>query len=184
MNTYIALLRGINVSGQKKIKMAVLKQMFEGLGFTSVATYIQSGNVVFNSEENDTLITSDVIKTAIKKEFGFDVPVLVLTHKQLAAIYQENPFSENLLNGEIEDKKMYFTILSDPPDPEAVTELIANNYGKEKFEITNKVVYFYAANGYGKTKLTNNFFEKKLKCSATTRNLKTVIKLVELSKLT
>ncbi|MEW7290095.1 DUF1697 domain-containing protein [Aquimarina sp. 2304DJ70-9] len=184
MKTYIALLRGINVSGQKKIKMIDLKGMLEDLGLTSVTTYIQSGNIVFKSKNTNTQILSDQIKKGISTKFGFDVPVLLLTPETLKDIYQKNTFSEGLLNGEIEDKKMYFTLLSASPDQEAVVELMAKDYEEEKFKITDKVVYFYAAKGYGKTKLTNNFFEKKLKCNATTRNLKTVIKLLELSKLT
>ncbi|GAA4275556.1 DUF1697 domain-containing protein [Aquimarina mytili] len=184
MKIYIALLRGINVSGQKKIKMIDLKAMLEGLRLTSVTTYIQSGNIVFKSEKKDTQILSDLIKNGISTRFGFDVPVLVLTPEILTNIYEENPFSDGLLSGEIEDKKMYFTLLSNPPDANAVAELMAKDFKEERFEITSKVVYFYAANGYGKTKLTNNFFEKKLKCDATTRNCKTVIKLLELSKLT
>ncbi len=183
MKIYIALLRGINVSGQKKIKMADLKVMFESLGFESVTTYIQSGNVVFKSGKDDPVLIGDTIKQGILKTFGYEVPVLVLTHEILTSIYQENPFLERLANEEIEEKKMYFTLLSNVPDISAVKELTSTSYGNEEFVITQKVVYFFAAHGYGRTKLHNNFFEKKLKCSATTRNLKTVIKLLELSNL-
>ncbi len=183
MKTYIALLRGINVSGQKSIKMAVLKTMFENIGFSSVTTYIQSGNIVFKSNQTDTVTLSGVIKKEIAKHFGFDVPVLVLTPETLTAIYNNNPFAERIEKNVIEDKKMYFTLLSSAPDTTLTTELSSYASKEEAFVITDKVVYFYAANGYGKTKLNNNFFEKKLKCSATTRNLKTVIKLLELSNL-
>ncbi len=184
MKTYIALLRGINVSGQKKIKMVDLKTMFEDLGFYSVVTYIQSGNVLFESRQEDQEdVLSNLIKKGIEKYFGFDVPVLVLKRDVLESIHTNNPFLKRLENHEIEDKKMYFTLLSGSPDPSAVEELQSNSYGEEEFVITSKVVYFFAVNGYGRTKLNNNFFEKKLKCSATTRNLKTVIKLLELSSL-
>ncbi len=181
MKTYIALLRGINVGGQKKIIMVELKNMFETLGFLSVTTYIQSGNIVFQSDRMDTNTLSVLIHNEIQKCFGFEVPVLVITPEALNDIYKNNPFLPRLESNEIEDKKMYFTLLSAPPDIEAVKELTANDYGEEEFVVTAKVVYFFAANGYGRTKLNNNFFEKKLKCSATTRNLKTVIKLLELS---
>ncbi len=181
MKTYIALLRGINVSGQKKIKMADLKLMFENLGFTSVSTYIQSGNVIFKSDKKETEIQRDIIKKEILKQFGFDVPVLILTSEIVTTIHQDNPFNERIEQGEIEDTKMYFTLLASAPDPEAIKTLESDNYGKEEFKITPNVVYFFAANGYGKTKLNNNFFEKKLGCNATTRNFKTIIKLLELS---
>lgn len=183
MKMYIALLRGVNVSGQKKIKMTALKAMFESLGFVSVTTYIQSGNVVFKSKKEDTIQIGNLITQGILKTFGYEVPVLVLTHEILKSIYQENPFLERITSSKIEEKKMYFTLLSYPPDTQAVEELEAASCDEEEFVITDKVVYFYAANGYGKTKLNNNFFEKKLKCNATTRNLRTVIKLLELSDL-
>ncbi|WP_271768917.1 DUF1697 domain-containing protein [Aquimarina algiphila] len=184
MKTYIALLRGINVSGQKKIIMADLKIMFEELGCTSVSTYIQSGNIVFQHKK-DMLTFTDIIKKEILTQFGFDVPVLVLTREMLTTIYDNNPFLKRLEAKEIEDKKMYFTLLSRMPDHKDIEDVESTTArsGNEEFVIAKDVVYFYAANGYGKTKLNNNFFEKKLQSTATTRNLKTVIKLLELSKL-
>ncbi|WP_438710980.1 DUF1697 domain-containing protein [Aquimarina muelleri] len=181
MKTYIALLRGINVSGQKKIKMADLKSMLENLGFTSVTTYIQSGNVIFMNEEKNTKDLSAIIEKEILKKFSFDVPVLVLTREGLMDIYENNPYLDRIKTEEIEDKKMYFTLLSTLPNFNGVQELLSNSYKPEEFEITDNTVYFFAANGYGKTKLNNNFFEKKLKSVATTRNLKTIVKLLELS---
>lgn len=183
MKTYIALLRGINVSGQKKIKMIDLKAMSEAIGLTSVTTYIQSGNIVFQSSIEDVKLLSSTIKDGIKDHFGFDVSVLVLTRGVLQKIHQYNPYAERLQSGEIEDKKMYFTLLSEEPEASAIEELTSTSYEPEEFVITKNVVYFFAANGYGKTKLNNNFFEKKLQQTATTRNLKTVIKLLDLSNL-
>lgn len=183
MKTYIALLRGINVSGQKKILMADLKSMFEDLGYSSVVTYIQSGNVIFKDEEIDSKVVSTVIKKEILKKFSFDVPVFVLTREDLVGIYVNNPYVDRIKTEEIEEKKMYFTLLSTLPNSDGVQEISSNSYEPEEFKITDKVVYFYAANGYGRTKLNNNFFEKKLKSVATTRNLKTVIKLLDLSEL-
>ncbi|AXT62504.1 DUF1697 domain-containing protein [Aquimarina sp. AD10] len=183
MKTYVALLRGINVSGQKKIKMADLTEALEKLGLFSVTTYIQSGNVIFQSEQNDVQFLSDLISKGIQQRFGFDVPVLVITPETLATIYQKNPFFDRLNKEEIETKKMYFTLLSTPPDEELVKELRSGFNGEEEFVITKNVVYLYVTAGYGKTKLNNNFFEKKLKSVATTRNLKTVIKLLDLSGL-
>lgn len=183
MNTFIALLRGINVSGQKKIKMAELKTLCESIGFSSVTTYIQSGNIVFDSEKPDITSITNTLYKAILDHFGFDVPVLVIKPKKLKEILQNNPYDQRIKQGEIEQNKMYFTLLANTPDLSVIDELNASSYAPEEFVITNKVVYFFAANGYGKTKLNNNFFEKKLKCSATTRNFKTVFKLLELSNL-
>ncbi len=184
MKTYIALLRGINVSGQKKIIMTDLKTMFEELGCISVRTYIQSGNVIFR-DEKDTETLTNMIKKEILTQFGFDVPVLVLTREALTSIYKNNPFLKRLKTKEIEEKKMYFTLLSKTPDVKNIEDLkeTTSRSENEEFVITQDAVYFYAANGYGRTKLSNNFFEKKLKSTATTRNLKTINKLLELSKL-
>ncbi len=181
MNTYIALLRGINVGGHKKIKMADLRLKLEELGFSAVITYIQSGNIVFKdpSENIDTLETK--IEKAIKKHFGFDVPVLIITHKILQKVLQHNPYIERLEKGEIEDKKMYFMLLCDQPDSIAVAELSKISFDPEEFIIAKNVIYLFAAIGYGKTKLHNNFFEKKLNIRTTTRNLRTLNKLLELS---
>lgn len=181
MNTYIALLRGINVGGHKKIKMADLKEVLRKLEFRDVVTYIQSGNIVFKdpSENIDALETK--IKAAIKKHFDFDVPVLIITHNTLQEILQNNPYAKRLEKGEIEDKKMYFMLLCDQPDPIAVSELSKVSFEPEEFLITKNAIYLFAANNYGKTKLHSNFFEKKLKCQGTTRNLKTLTKLLELS---
>ncbi len=184
MNTYIALLRGINVSGQKKIKMAELKTILEDIGLTSVTTYIQSGNIVFTYQETKLTILGGLISEAILKHYDFEVPVLVLTPKTLADIYKDNPFAKRIENEEIEGKKMYFTLLSSPPNSLNLEELTSQSHDSEEFVVTNKVVYFYAGNGYGKTKLNNNFFEKKLNSKATTRNLKTIYKILEISNLT
>jgi len=182
METYIALLRGINVSGQKKIKMVDLKVMFENIGFNSVITYIQSGNVIFESNKMDTKEISDTIENGIRAHFGYDVPVFIIAPKTLLMIYNNNPYTYLIEQEKLEGKKMYFTLLSGRPDISKVTEISKFCSEGEDFTITDKAVYFYAANGYGKTKLNNNFFEKKLNCTATTRNLKTVMKLLELSK--
>jgi uncharacterized protein (DUF1697 family) len=183
MKTYIALLRGINVAGQKKIKMSALKIMFEGLGCTSVTTYIQSGNIIFKYNIIDIEKLRNLIKKAIFTQFGFDVPVLVFTLETVQSIHDNNPFSERLKNGEIEEKYIFFTLLANEPDMMAVKELMSNSYGTEEFVINSKVVYFFAANGYGKTKLNNNFFERKLKSIATTRNLKTIVNILKFSHL-
>lgn len=180
MNTYIALLRGINVGGHKKIKMADLKETLIAAGFKNVVTYIQSGNVVFKDASEDMGMLQKKIKSAIKKRFGFEVTVVVITQDMLQDILLRNPFAEKLKNGLIEEKKMYFMMLCKSYDVSAVQELSAISFDLEEFVITKNVIYLFAANGYGKTKLNTNFFEKKLKCETTTRNLRTMNKLLDL----
>ncbi|HET8803051.1 MAG TPA: DUF1697 domain-containing protein [Aequorivita sp.] len=174
MKTYIALLRGINVGGQKKLKMADLKLLFEQLGFEAVTTYIQTGNVVFTAKEGASLAAR--ISKEIHTKFGFEVPVLIKTASEIENILANCPF------GNPKQEASYFVLLETPPTQELVqaTELLENT--DEEFVITDSCVYMFCATGYGKTKLNNNLFEKKLKVAATTRNYRTLAKLVELAK--
>jgi len=174
MQTHIALLRGINVGGHKKLKMADLKSMMEELGFQNVVTYIQSGNVVFSSKEEKSL--SDKISNGIAEKFGYEVPVLVKTADEIAQILKNCPF------GEIKKAKAYFMLLATPPKKELMDAVREINYPNEEFVLTPNCVYSHYGNGAGKAKLNNNFFEKKLKVAATTRNYRTLAKLVELAE--
>lgn len=172
MKRYIALLRGINVGGHKKLKMADLKLLFEDLGFENVTTYIQSGNVVFAAKNGNNL--EGKISKEIEKRFGWEVPVLVKSSDKVNKILRDCPFEET------KKTEAYFMLFAAPPKIELM-EAIANlSYPEEEFVITPECVYIYYKNGAGKAKLNNNFFEKKLQVAATTRNYRTLVKLVEL----
>ncbi|MFK7814113.1 MAG: DUF1697 domain-containing protein [Maribacter sp.] len=179
MPTYIALLRGINVSGQKKIKMIDLKAMLISIGFQDVETYIQSGNVIFKSDENNIKSLEEKIKKGIADTFGFDVPVLVKTRAGIVEILQESPFTKP---EDLEAKRIYYALLKYEPEQDAIANLAQKDYPNELFSITKYCVYLNCLNGAGKAKLTNNVIERKLKVSATTRNHRTMLKLLELSK--
>jgi len=176
-NTYIALLRGINVSGQKIIKIDELRKLFENLGFKNVKTYIQSGNVVFNSkiESIDKIVKS--IEKKIKEVFSFDVTVIIRNRDELGKIIQINPF---LKNKPVE--KLYVSFLSDIADDNKTEKLYKYRSETEEFLLIGKEMYLYYPDGYGRSKLTNNIFESKLGVKATTRNWNTVNKLFEMSK--
>ena len=176
MHTYISILRGINVSGQKKIKMADLQKLFESLGFENVATYIQSGNVVFNSKESAENIVQRV-EEKILDQYGWEVPVIVRDKDELKKILESNPF---IKEGN-DDDKLYVTFLGQKPTTESLKKLDEVDYSPEEFVLVGIDIYFYAPNGYGHAKMNNNFFENKLKITATTRNWKTVNKLVEIA---
>jgi uncharacterized protein (DUF1697 family) len=173
MPTYIALLRGINVSGQKKIKMAELRNLLTEAGLTQVQTYLQSGNVVFQSESSEK--ASEKIERCIMEHYGYQVKVLLTTPDALGQIVAENPFSEQ------DTKLLYVTFLAEDPAPELLEKLQAVDYSPETFVFKDNIIYTFAANGYGRAKLNNNFLEKKLKVAATTRNWKTVNALLEMS---
>ncbi len=178
MKTYISILRGINVSGQKLIKMDALRELYENFGFNLVKTYIQSGNVMFGSEPAKPAQLADSISAAIQQKFGFDVPVLVLEREELKAVSERNNFI--LKRGE-DIAKLHVTFLSAVPDKFIQESISPEGYLPDEFYIDGKAVYLFCPNGYGNTKLNNNFLEKKLKVRATTRNWKTVIELVKLS---
>ncbi|MBK9097059.1 MAG: DUF1697 domain-containing protein [bacterium] len=179
MKKFIALLRGINVSGQKQIKMSELKSLFEKTGFQDVETYIQSGNVIFSTKETSTEKLSLKISSAIKKQFGFDVQVIVVTPEEIEQALKKNPF----IKKKKDTDKLYVIFLSEIPSKVSVNNLNRNDYLPEEFVIDGSCVYLFVPNGYGKAKLNNNFFENKLKVFGTTRNLKTLYALIELTKL-
>ena len=178
MNTYISILRGINVSGSKMIKMDALRKMYDDMGFKNVQTYIQSGNVVFQSKKTLAAILEKKISKEIFDRTNFEVPVLVKELDELKNVLNSNPF----LDKRKEDINfLHVTFLSDTPQKENI-EKIKGEYSPDEFIISDKNIFLFCPNGYGKTKLHNNFFENKLKLQATTRNWKTITELVNIAE--
>lgn len=178
MQTYISLLRGINVSGHKIIKMDALRKMYEELQLQQVQTYIQSGNVIFQSNQTDTKLLEKEITHKIKEVFAFEVAVLVKEFAEMQEILHQNPFLPQR-NEDI--KNVYVTLLSQLPT-QANIDKINGQFEEDEFVILDKIIYLYFPNGYGKTKLTNNFFENKLKVAATTRNWNTFSTLIHMAE--
>lgn len=178
MHTSIALLRGINVNGQKMISMEKLRILLTDLGLTGVTTYIQSGNVVFQSGREAHFVLEKKIKSAIQDIFGFSVPVMVKTKEEWEEIISRNPF---VGKKDIDASKLHVTFLSDTPNQVVVEEILGMKYGDDQCFFSGKEIYLFCPNGYGKTKFSNSFFEKQTKLIATTRNWQTVLKLLELS---
>ena len=177
--TYISILRGINVSGHRIIKMDALKKLCADLKFKNVQTFIQSGNIIFNFKKNHTGKISELLKTAIEKIFGFDVPVVTCTISELENIIQSNPF----INDTTKDQSfLHVSFLSGIPAPGKMDALKQLNFQPDDFIEIENVIYLYCPGGYGNTKLTNNFFENKLKLTATTRNWKTINELLKMAQ--
>lgn len=179
MKTYIALLRGINVSGHKKIKMAELRELLKTFDFHYVETYIQSGNIVFKSDEVNIKQLEIIIKNGIADKFGFDVPILVKTCDEIATILRESPFKKQ---EDLDANRIYYTLIHTEATNEHISSLQQEDYPNELFLITANCVYLNCTYGAGKAKLTNNVIERKLKVEATTRNHRTMLKLLELSQ--
>ena len=179
METYIAILRGINV-GKKQVVMADLKRLLETAGLSDVQTYIQSGNVVFRHEKQDEKTMARRLETLLTANYGFDVPVLVRSAREWDETLAANPF---LQRENTAPDKLHVTFLADAPEPALLEKLETVDFKPDEFAVVGRDVYLYCPDGYGRTKLSNTFFEKKLKVSATTRNWATVNKLGELSRL-
>lgn len=179
MYTYISILRGINVGGKRKIKMAELKELYSKLNFLNITSYIQSGNVIFNSEvKEDCNKISAQIEKAILNTFGFEVPVIVKTSDELKQAISDNPFSF------VEEKeRLHLTFLSEIPSSEKAKLLKKFNFDPDQFKIIGKNTFIYCNGKYSESKLTNNFLETKLNVLCTTRNWKTVLQLYELVKI-
>jgi len=187
---YISLLRGINVSGQKKILMNDLKSLYQALGFQNVITYIQSGNVIFDATNKKKTELKAMIESAIKYKYKFHAPVEIRTNPELINIIKNCPFDgvdltgNDLAGHDLAGKgtKILVTFLSDYPSKLAIKEVLENVIAPDKLIIEGKEVYLFCPGGYGKSKLNNIFLERKLGVEATTRNWKSVHKLSELSK--
>jgi uncharacterized protein (DUF1697 family) len=161
--------------------MDALRKSFENLGFQNVRTHVQSGNVVFESEEIDLIKIEQNIARKIEQDFGFIVPVIAMTPEKLKHIIDYNPFLK-----ETEKDQNYFHIsfLSSIPENYYPGMFTDKKLAGEEIVFNGKTVYLYCPNGYGRTKLTNNLLETKLKVGATTRNWKTANMLLKMAEKT
>ncbi len=177
MTIFLSILRGINVSGHKQIKMTDLKILYENLGFKNITTYIQSGNVIFENATAKGI--SERIEKNIEAKYGFNVPIIIRSIDEMKEVINRNPF---LKEKNIELEKLHITYLEKDPMQENLDKLKDLNYDPDRFYISGKEIYLYCPNGYGNTKLNNTFFENKLKVKATTRNWKTTNEIFKIMK--
>jgi uncharacterized protein (DUF1697 family) len=173
---YIALLRGINVGGNTMVKMADLKASFENLGFTNVVTYINSGNIAFDTTKTSEARLVSKLEAAVEALCQRKVQVMVRERSAIPDILANNPFE-----GEYEShKEMHVLFLRDPIPPSKVEELRAGAPAGERFEVKGREIYCHLPQGVADSYLGRGQFEKKLKISITARNWRTVEKLAEL----
>ncbi|WP_309889735.1 DUF1697 domain-containing protein [Archangium sp.] len=177
MARYVALLRGINVGGNKKVPMAQLRELLEGLGYTDVATLLQSGNAVFTSKERSPARLVKQLETAIAQEFGFEVSVIVRTRDELAAAIQANP----LPGAEEAPSQFLVTFLSDVPDPKLLQMIDPAAYLPDEFRVVGREIYARFPNGIRDSKLATVLGKARLGVTPTARNWSTVTKLLELA---
>lgn len=175
MTRYVALFRGINVGGHKKVAMGDLREVLGALGYEEVETYLQSGNALFTTAATESDAVGGEIAQALRSRLGMEVKVLVRTASELAEVVEGNPFPE----GTAEPKKLHVAFLWGAPDDERVAALDAAPYEPDELRLGDRAVYLWYPNGYGRTKLTNDVLERKLGVTATTRNWNTVVNLLE-----
>lgn len=175
MKTSIILLRGVMPTGKNRVPMAPLRAALAKAGLEDVRTYIQSGNVIAASRRSPRSIAT-LVHDVIAQEFGGDIVVFVRTPAQMRDYLERMPFRNP------DTKRLYFTLLADSPDPALLAALAAEKHGRDRFQVVGDMLYLYYAARYSDSKLNNNYLERRLKLSATTRNFNTMTKLVELTR--
>jgi uncharacterized protein (DUF1697 family) len=171
------MLRGINLGGHNRIKMEELQALFVALGHSDVTTYIQSGNIIFKSPGSDPSQLAGAIEERIAQDLGLAVTVLLRTKDELAQVIASNPF----IRQRTDPARLHVTFLADAPDPHLVSRVDGHNAEPDEFQIIGREIYLHCPHGYGRTKLNNAFWERRLGVAATTRNWHTVTKLFQLA---
>jgi uncharacterized protein (DUF1697 family) len=175
--THLALLRGINVGGKNSLPMKDLVRIFEAAGCVNVRTYIQSGNVIFEASKATHQIGA-AVTAAIEKRYGYQIPFVMRTLRELRETILENPF----LDRGIDQKWLHVYFLAGVPSQACCASLDPNRSAPDAFEVRGREIYLHIPNGMGRTKLTNAYFDSKLSTTSTARNWATVLKLAELMK--
>jgi uncharacterized protein (DUF1697 family) len=179
MGVVISMLRGVNVGGHNKIKMDALRALYESLKLRDVRTYIQSGNVIFRTDERNLVSLTKRIQDGIQRTFGFRPDVIVRTPSELREVIARNPFATR--RG-IEPGKLLVTFLASDPGPEARANLLRVKADPEELRLDGRDLYIYFPNGQGRSKLSGAVIEKTLKTSGTGRNWNSVTKMLEIAE--
>lgn len=168
--TFVALLRGINVGGKHKLPMKELAPIFADAKCSDVRTYIQSGNVVFAAPPSLAQKLPMLLAKNIEERFGFAVPVIIRNRDELAQVVRENPFLKQALP----ETTLHVYFLADQPSPAALKSLDPNRSVPDEFRVAGRHIYLHTPNGMGRTKLTSTYFDSKLATVCTARNWATV----------
>jgi len=176
VETYVALLRGINVGGKHVLPMKQLVEIFTSAGCGNVRTYIQSGNVVFTAPPKVAKALPALLSKRIAERFGFSVPVVLRNREELAQAARDNPF----LKAGLPQPTLHVYFLADLPSADAVKSLDPQRSAPDAFHVSGREIYLHMPNGMARTKLTSAYFDSRLKTVCTARNWNTVLKLLEM----
>lgn len=174
MNTFVILLRGITPTGKSKVPMTPLREALAVAGLGGVRTYIQSGNVIATSDLTQVEVEK-LVHDVIHTGFGAKIAVLARTAKDFTSVLKRCPFTD------IDASKLYFSLLATSPDKEFLREFLSTDFSPDQVRFVSDTVYTLYATKHSASKFNNNYFERKLKVTATTRNLNTMSKLVALA---
>jgi uncharacterized protein (DUF1697 family) len=177
MTTHLALLRGINVSGHNMMKMEALKITLQNIGFTNVQTYIQSGNVFVDTEEESAPKVGFIIKQEIFKTFGHDVAIVIINQQDLQECFTNNPYLKDKI---LDTKKLYVAFVSKFLTNDSIHELKISQFKPDEASVDGTRIYIKYDIGAGKTRLDQKYIEKKLNLTATIRNWNTVTQLLKM----
>lgn len=176
MTSYVAFLRGINLGQRNKVPMMELRDLFEGQGHKDVATYVQTGNVVFGASGKVAEIARD-IERAIKKKFKLEVAVMLRTRRELKQVAGANPFLKKDGAG---PTALHVLFLAGRPAASAVRALDVDRSPSDEFAVKGREIFLWYPKGSGRSKLTLGYFEKTLGVKGTARNWNTVTKVLDL----
>jgi uncharacterized protein (DUF1697 family) len=171
---WLALLRGINVGGRNKVSMAGLRRVFEEAGCSSVRTYIQSGNVLFEKRDSDRLALANLLEAAVADAFGVPAAVVLRTFEEIGDLARLHPFGADT-------SQTFVSFLAREPDSDGVQRLLATDVAPDRFELRGSDVFLHYPNGVGGARLTGALLERQLGVAGTTRNWKTVARLAEMA---
>jgi uncharacterized protein (DUF1697 family) len=178
MGVVISMLRGVNLAGHRKVQMRELKTLYESLGLRNVQTHINSGNVIFKTAGRDLARLGKKIEDAIESHCGFHSDVILRTPAEMREVIARNPFASR---PGLEPSRLAVSFLAGDPSPEAVEKVLAIEAKPEELRISGRELFVYFPNGMARPKLSMAQVERTLKTPATSRNLNTVRKLLELA---
>ena len=172
---YAAFLRGINVGGKNKVKMETLREVCAKIGFENVKTYINSGNIIFESAKMDDKIIAGKIEKAIEKEFGLNIKTIVRPIDEIEKLVKNNPFEGRFEN----DKDLHVFFLDEELSEEKCETLLEKNNENEMFAVIGREIFYLSHINFSDSLMGKDFIGKKLKVVATARNWRTVNKILE-----
>jgi uncharacterized protein (DUF1697 family) len=179
MPVIISMLRGINVGGHNIIKMEALRELYASLEFENPQTYVQSGNVIFKSSENNLDKIAKRIQAAIEKKFRCRPEIILRTTDDLRSVIKKNPFAQR---PNIDPAKLLVSFLAGDPGNQARETLRRRKFAPEEMHLATRELYIYFPNGMGKSKLPWSSLDKILHTPATGRNLNSVNKMLEIAE--